>query len=102
MSINCNIDTIKEFWPVQPTSFIQIIISSQNIFKTLFIEGLYFNYPVYLSKPPPRTAKPCNKYLAFVHTTDPYNTPVNVPNVSEYTHRTNAFQQHYLNTTAAA
>lgn len=63
----------------KPTTFIRIITGSQNTFETLLSEGLFFkyrHYPVYPSRPPLPTPKPCNKCLAFDHTTESCNTPI--------------------------
>lgn len=60
------------------TSLIRIITGSQTTSEKLLQEGLFFkfrHYPVYPSKPPPPTPKPCNKCLSFTHPTELCNTP---------------------------
>lgn len=63
----------------KPTTLIRIITGTQSTCETLLKDGLFFkyrHYPVYTSKPPPPTPKPCSKCLAFTHTTEMCNAPM--------------------------
>lgn len=65
-----------------PTTLIRIISGSLHTFETLLKEGLFYkyrHYPVYPSKPPNPTPKPCSKCLSFAHPTESCNTPPSCP-----------------------
>lgn len=66
----------------KPTNLIRIITSSQKTSEILLKEGFYFkyrHYPVYPSKPPAPTPKPCSKCLAFTHPTEECNATIKCP-----------------------